>query len=294
VVAGMGKAYFDQLARENDIANSFTRLDIRAYPFRYELIEKMCAYCDVIYIFEEDYPYIEDMFISREGSTKIHGRRDKTVPISGELTPLKMSKALSLDYPDIERTAGIELPIRPPRFCDGCGHVDAYKAIKEAFLKMGIEDFRVFGDIGCYTLGYGKPYECLHTTVAMGASVGMTVGAAFAGMEPSVGVIGDSTFFHSGMQSLISMANSSVNANLIIMDNQTTAMTGQQRTIYTGDISKAVEGLGMPKEDIHTLIPLPRYHAENVDKLVSIFEHKGPDVIIFKRECVQAAKNSRK
>ena len=58
------------LQGKTDIVNSFTRLDVYAYPIKYELIEKMCAYCDVIYIFEEDYPYIEDMFISREGSTK--------------------------------------------------------------------------------------------------------------------------------------------------------------------------------------------------------------------------------
>ena len=135
-----------------------------------------------------------------------------------------MRKTLSLDYPDFDKSAGIELPMHPPRLCEGCGHADAYKAIMEVFLKIGMEDFRVFGDFGCYTLGYEKPHECLHTTtVAMGASVGMTIGAAFAGIEPSVGVIGDLTFFHSGVQSLMSMAISNVNASLIIMDNQTTA-----------------------------------------------------------------------
>jgi len=92
---------------------------------------------------------------------------------------------------------------------------------------------------------------------------------------------------------LLSMAGSKVNANLIIMDNGTTAMTGQQRTIFSQDIVKAIEGLGMPKEQIHTLIPLPKYHEENVEKLTEIFKAERPDVIIFKRECVQASKNRR-
>lgn len=293
VVSGMGRAYFDQLCRQNDTVRSFTRLDVKAYPLKHDFIERMCAYCDLVYIFEEDYPYIEDMFIARAGSTKIHGRRDKTIPISGELTPRKLRKTLNIECPELTHKVDMELPARPPRLCVGCGHIDSYKAIKETFLKLGIEDFRVFGDIGCYTLGYEKPHECLHTTVAMGASVGMTFGAALAGMSPSVGVIGDSTFFHSGIQSLLSMANSKVNANLIIMDNGTTAMTGQQRTIFDHDIPKAIEGLGMPKEQIHTLIPLPKYHEENVNKLTEIFKAERPDVIIFKRECVQAAKSRR-
>jgi indolepyruvate ferredoxin oxidoreductase alpha subunit len=293
VVAGMGRAYFDQLCRRSEVVRTFTRLDVRAYPLKYEFIERMCAYCDVIYIFEEDYPYIEDMFIARKKSARIHGRRDKTIPISGELTPAKLRKTLNVECPEVTHKVEVELPPRPPRLCIGCGHVDSFKAIKEAFLKLDIPDFRIFGDIGCYTLGYEKPHECIHSCVAMGASVGMTFGAALAGMSPSVGVIGDSTFFHSGINSLLSIASSKVNANLIIFDNGTTAMTGQQRTIFERDIVKAIEGLGMPKEQIHTLIPLPKYHEENVKKLMEVFKADRPDVIIFKRECVQASKTRR-
>ncbi|HBM15110.1 MAG TPA: indolepyruvate ferredoxin oxidoreductase [Lentisphaeria bacterium] len=293
VVAGMGRAYFDQLCRQNEVVRTFTRLDVKAYPLNHEFIEKMCAFCDVIYIFEEDYPYIEDMFIARKKSARIHGRRDKTIPISGELTPAKLRKTLNIECPEITHKIEVELPARPPRLCDGCGHADSFKAIKEAFLKMDIADFRVFGDIGCYTLGYEKPHECIHSTVAMGASVGMTFGAALAGMTPSVGVIGDSTFFHSGINSLLSYATAKVNANLIIFDNGTTGMTGQQRTIFGNDIVKAIEGLGIPKEQIHSMIPLPKYHDENVKKLMEVFKAERPDVIIFKRECVQAAKNRR-
>lgn len=290
VLSGMGRAYFDQLSIENDTVKTFTRLDVRAYPLKVDFIEKMCSFCDLIYIFEEDYPYIEDMFISRKGRTKIHGRRDKTISISGELTPAKLRKTLGIKSPEITHNVTMEMPIRPPRLCDGCGHIDAFNAIKTAFLESGINDFRVFGDIGCYTLACNKPFECIHTTVAMGASVGMALGAAMAGLTPSVGVIGDSTFFHTGINSLLSVASANVNVNIIILDNGTTAMTGQQRTIYQNDISKVVESFGLPKEQIHCLNPLPKYHTDNVNQLKQIFASERPDVIIFKRDCIHLAK----
>ena len=288
VVAGMGKAHYDQLCRENDIVRDFTRLDIQAYPIEHEVIEEMLSCCDVIYVFEEDYPYIEDQFLSRSRHTIIHGRRDRTIPISGEITPLEIRQVLRLEVPEPKGKISMNLPPRPPRLCKGCGHIDSYKVIQSAFLELGRTDYRVFGDIGCYTLGVEKPYASLHSTVEMGASIGMTLGAALSGMEPAVGVIGDSTFFHSGMPGLLSVAKCGVNANIVIMDNRITAMTGQQPTITMNRIDKVVEGIGFKKEHIHILIPLPKHHKENVEKFKEIITHNGPDVIIFKRDCVQA------
>jgi len=293
VASGMGKAHFDQLCRENERVRDFTRLDIQAYPIEHEIIEEMLAHCDVIYVFEEDYPYIEDQFLARTRQTKIHGRRDRTIPISGEITPLEIREILRIETPESKKRTKLDLPVRPPRLCEGCGHIDAYKVITAAFKEIGMEDFRVFGDIGCYTLGVESPYESLHSTVEMGASIGMTLGAALSGMEPAVGVIGDSTFFHSGMPTLVGMAKCKVNANIIIMDNRTTAMTGQQPTIAENIIPKVAEGVGFKKENILNLIPLQKYHAENVKKMVTAFKHDGPDVIIFKRDCVQALKKAR-
>ncbi len=290
VVAGMGKAHYDQLCRENEVVRDFTRLDIQAYPIEHEIIEEMLSCCDIIYVFEEDYPYIEDQFISRARHTKIHGRRDRTIPISGEITPLELREVLRLEVPEAKHSSSLELPLRPPRLCQGCGHIDAYKVIKESFLELGKSDYRVFGDIGCYTLGVEQPYSSLHSTVEMGASVGMTLGAAMSGMEPAVGVIGDSTFFHSGMPGLLSAAKCKVNANIVIMDNRITAMTGQQPTIAVDCLEKVALGLGFKEENVHTLIPLPKYHKENVKKFKEIISHNGPDVIIFKRDCVQAVR----
>ena len=288
VVAGMGKAHLDQICRVDENMMNFTRLDVHAYPIDPSIIDEMLSVCDDIYVFEEDYPYIEDLFVNRSKGTTIHGRRDRTIPISGELTPLELRQALNLDIPEMRDAVKLELPQRPPRLCPGCGHIDAYNVIKEAYHQLGQDDFRVFGDIGCYTLGVEKPYECLHATVEMGASVGMAFGAAVVGMEPSMGVIGDSTFFHSGIPALMNIAKSKVNANLVIMDNRTTAMTGQQPTIMVDSLHDIAKGVGFSAKHVHEFIPLPKYHKENVEKLVKILQHSGPDLIIFKRDCVMA------
>jgi indolepyruvate ferredoxin oxidoreductase alpha subunit len=203
---------------------------------------------------------------------------------------LELRQVLRLEVPTAKPAVKMHLPPRPPRLCPGCGHIDAYKVIRSAFLELGKKDYRVFGDIGCYTLGVEKPYESLHSTVEMGASVGMTLGAALSGMEPAVGVIGDSTFFHSGLPTLLSMVQCNVNANIVIMDNRITAMTGQQPTIVKDCLEKIAEGMGFDKERIHTFIPLPKFHKENVKKFKEIITHNGPDIIIFRRDCVQAVR----
>ena len=105
-------------------------------------------------------------------------------------------------------------------------HIDTYKALNEA-----LQDYskgRVFSDIGCYTLGALPPYEAINSCVDMGASITMAKGAADAGLTPSVAVIGDSTFTHSGITGLLDAVNDKSNIKVIILDNSTTAMTGGQ------------------------------------------------------------------
>ena len=113
---------------------------------------------------------------------------------------------------------------RPPALCQGCGHRDFYTALNQV-----LKDYptaRVFSDIGCYTLGWLAPFHAFHTCVEMGASVTMSTGAAHSGVWPSVAVIGDSTFTHSGMTGLLDAVNSNADITLCISDNLTTGMTG--------------------------------------------------------------------
>lgn len=288
IAAGMGRAYYDQVVRENPEVAKYNRFDVLAYPVDFKALSSFVNSCEEVYVFEENFPYLEDMILKLMGKTKIHGRRDNTFLIAGELTPMILRKALKLEIPESKGKARIDLVGRPPRLCDGCGHEDAYRALNQAYFNIGVTDPRVYGDIGCYTLGALPPFSTISTCVEMGASAGMALGAAYAGLTPAVGIIGDSTFFHSALPTLVAMAKSKVNVTLIVMDNRITAMTGQQPTIATDIIPDIAKAVGFKDENIHHFIPLAKNHDENVKALEAILKHDGPDLVIFKRECIQA------
>lgn len=290
VSSGMGTAYFYQLCRTYPELKKLGHLAIASYPLKVEILQEALDKFERIFVFEENYPFIEDRLIARSRPEKntILGRRDGRIPIAGELTLYGMAKALEVELPVGKNSSKIEVPQRPPRFCDGCGHIDAFNAIKEAYKMAGVEQPRSFGDIGCYTLGVMPPFEGIHACVEMGASLGMALGAALTGMGPSVGIIGDSTFFHSGLPTLVTFARSKVNANFVVMDNRITAMTGQQETVATDIIPDIAKACGLKEDQIHLLTPLPKKHQENVELLTEVFKKDRPDLIIFKRECVQA------
>ena len=123
----------------------------------------------------------------------------------------------------------------------------------------------------------------------MGASVTMAIGAADAGLHPSVAVIGDSTFTHSGMTGLLDAVIKKSAITVIISDNSTTGMTGGQVSHATGRLKQICEGLGVEPEHIRTIIPLRKNHEENVGIMREEFDYRGVSVIISERECIQTA-----
>jgi indolepyruvate ferredoxin oxidoreductase alpha subunit len=147
----------------------------------------------------------------------------------------------------------------------------------------------VFSDIGCYTLGALDPFDAINTCVDMGASITMAKGAADAGLLPSVAVIGDSTFAHSGITGLIDCVKDKSQVMIMILDNETTAMTGGQDSSAFGRIEDICLGVGVRKEHIFVLNPSPRCHQENIAILKQELEYKGVSVIIPRRECIQTA-----
>jgi indolepyruvate ferredoxin oxidoreductase alpha subunit len=120
------------------------------------------------------------------------------------------------------------------------------------------------------------------------------VGAADGGLRPSVAVIGDSTFTHSGMTGLLDAVMKNSPVTVIISDNSATAMTGGQKSHATGRLQKICEGLGVGKEHIRTITPLKKNHEENVRIMQEEFEYDGVSVIISARECIQTASKRRK
>ena len=287
VVAGMGRAYFEQLVLEHPDLNQLPRLDITAYPVDSQLETTFLAQVDEVFVFEEDYPILEER-LGLRGTAKVHGRLDGSIPRTGELTPRLLKTALGLTTAEGKAAIALDLPIRAPRFCDGCGHVDAYEAMQEALRNLGVPDARVFGDIGCYTLAAQEPMSAIHAVVEMGASISMAVGAAMAGQTPSVAVIGDSTFGHSGLPALLTAADSGVNVTVMILDNRVVGMTGQQPSQALDQVERMVLGMGIPKAQVQVLTPLPKQHDANVKAMEAALQHPGPSVVVFRRECIQS------
>lgn len=270
----------------------YTVVKVSQYPAPVNAIAQLFDSCQKVLILEEGFPFLEEQLkgILPNGPAVL-GRLDGTLPRDGELNPNLVAVALGKPLPRLLPIPSIMVN-RPPALCKGCGHIDMYQALNEALATMGAG--KVFGDIGCYTLGALPPFNSLHTCVDMGASVTMAKGAADAGVHPSVGVIGDSTFTHSGMTGLLDCVLEKTPVTLIIADNATAAMTGGQHSSAAGILENICLGLGVEREHIKVLRPLPKFLDENREMLANELNYKGVSVVIFQRECVQvAARRSR-
>jgi len=270
----------------------FPVLKIGQYPLPVKQIQKLTDACDEIMVLEDGYPVIEGQLKGLLGKgLKVRGRLDGSLPRNGELNPDIVGKALGnetkthFSIPEIVTN-------RPPALCNGCGHRDLYEVLN--IVLKSYENPKVFGDIGCYTLGALPPFRAIDTCIDMGAAITMAKGAADAGTHPSVAIIGDSTFTHSGMTGLLDCVNENSNLTIIILDNETTGMTGGQDSAGTGRIESICEGIGVPKEHIRTVVPLKRNHEKMADIIREEIEYQGVSVVIPRRECIQTVKKAKK
>jgi len=260
-------------------------LKISQYPLPVGLITKLVDECESVLVVEDGYPFIEEQLrglLNR--CLKVKGRLDGLLPRRGELNPNLVAIGLGIKDIQGDKVPDIVVP-RPPVLCVGCPHIDTYNALNEALKphEMG----RVFSDIGCYTLGALPPYNAITSCVDMGASITMAKGAADAGLYPSVAVIGDSTFTHSGITSLLDCAVENTNVTVMILDNLTTGMTGGQDSHATNRLESICLGLGIEKEHIRIMKPLKNQHDINVQIIKEELAYKGVSVLIPTRECIQ-------
>ena len=260
-------------------------LKISRYPLPKALVRRMTAECESVLVVEEGQPVVEEMLRGvMPGDAVIKGRMTGELPRTGELSPDCVAVALGLKpeqgYEKCDDVVG-----RPPALCKGCGHRDMYSALNEVLREY--PNARVFGDIGCYTLGFLSPFHAIHSCVDMGASITMAKGAADAGQWPAVAVIGDSTFTHSGMTGLLDAVNENANITVIISDNLTTAMTGGQDSAGTNKFEAICRGLGVDDAHLRVVVPLPKNMPEITAVIREEIEYKGVSVIIPRRECLQ-------
>ncbi len=280
ITAGMPYNY----AKEVFPDYSYLKLGM-VYPLPEKMIRDFASQVKKIYVIEELDPFLEDQI--KAMGIQVVGK--EIFPYTNEFDPgvirVSIDKSTSPNVSPYKES----LAPRPPNLCPGCPHRGLFYALKK-------HKVYVHGDIGCYTLSYMKPLEGLHSCICMGASIGMAHGMSKAlkekGKGKVVGVIGDSTFLHSGMTPLLDMVYNKSDALIIILDNSTTAMTGMQEHPGTGytlmgketkkvNLIDLVSSIGI--ENIKVVDPINQEETRNAIK--EGLAQSGPSVIIAQRPC---------
>ena len=280
ITAGMPYNY----AKEIFPDYSYLKLGM-VYPLPEKMIRDFASQVKKIYVIEELDPFLEDQI--KAMGIQVIGK--EIFPYTNEFDPGVIRVSIDRNTSPNMSPYKESLAPRPPNLCPGCPHRGLFYALKK-------HKVYVHGDIGCYTLSYMKPLEGLHSCICMGASIGMAHGMSKAlkekGKGKVVGVIGDSTFLHSGMTPLLDMAYNQSDALIIILDNSTTAMTGMQEhpgTGYTlmGKETKKVKLIDLVSsigiENIKVVDPINQEETRNAIK--EGLAQSGPSVIIAQRPC---------
>jgi len=260
-----------------------------SYPLPTRLIRDFAAQVDQLVVVEELDPCLEEE-IRLMG---IPCRGKDIFPLCYEFDPLVLQESASraglpvdLVPSQIELIDMPPLPARPPTLCPGCPHRPVFTVLR----KLGLP---VNGDIGCYTLGLLPPLGALHTCGCMGAGIGVAHGADKAGDdERHVAVIGDSTFFHTGMPALLNVSYNHGNTIVNIMDNRSTAMTGHQGNPGTGQTLQGNETRKVGFEALaralgfeHVVTVDPYRYADLERAFADAVASDAPSVIITRRAC---------
>ncbi|MFA7269772.1 MAG: thiamine pyrophosphate-dependent enzyme [Sterolibacterium sp.] len=266
-----------------------------SYPWPLEKARQLAGMVDHLVVVEETEPLLE-IELNAVGIVA-HGK--DALPRIGELAPEVLKPAVDRllakeSAPPAAQSAQAPVFPRPPTLCASCPHMGAYYVLSQ------LRNLTISGDIGCYTLGAGHPWNSLDSTICMGASMGVALGLDKGRSESDrnkriVAVIGDSTFMHMGMQGLLDMTYNRGNITVLLLDNGAVGMTGGQNSPANGrdihnqaapriSFPKLVEALGVKPERIHMVDP---YELPTLFKLLRE-ETKIDDVsvIITNRPCV--------
>lgn len=255
------------------------------YPLPEKLIIDFAAKVDKVVVLEELDPVIENH--CKQLGISVVGK--DTFPICGEFSQNLVRQCMKMEVPEVLHMED-EIPGRPPVMCAGCPHRGVFYALKK-------NQCMVYGDIGCYTLGAVAPLNAMDLNVCMGASCsglhGFNKAMGEEGEKHSVGVIGDSTFIHSGITGITDIAYNMSNSTIIILDNSITGMTGHQQNPTTG---KNLRGEPAGKVDLealcralgfHRVTVIDPYNLEEVDRVLKEeLEAREPSIIISRRPCV--------
>lgn len=269
---------------------SYLKLGL-TYPLPRKLITDFASRYDTLYVIEENDPYLETA-VRALGFTTCIGK--EKITIQGELNAEIIRESLLGTSRPALPTVEADAPARPPVLCAGCPHRGFFYAISRQLDKIV-----PVGDIGCYALGVNAPLNGFDFSICMGAGLSSVMGLAKAleqqgDSRKALGMVGDSTFFHSGLNSLIDVISTEANVIACVLDNSITAMTGHQPNAGTPqnimgqpspviDLVAVIKALGVPESHLRVVDPL------DLDAMTAALKDgaavKGPFVIVTKRPC---------
>lgn len=293
----------------NEVMDSLTMNEVHAdvlklgttNPLPSSMIPSFMSSHDKIIVVEELDDFLERQIRAmaqlKEIKVKIHGKMDGYFPYSHEFNPDIVSSGLSrimgFQFEVSESLIDLNgLPKRSPVLCPGCPHRATFFAVKRAVRMANLGDFIYSSDIGCYSLGTYPPINIADSMLSMGASIGVATGFSKSTKQHIVAFIGDSTFFHSGIPALIDAVRNRSVMTLIVLDNRTTAMTGQQPNpglpvdgVGDSAFEESIEGIirAVGVSNITTVDPYDL--KSTLIAVSSALRSGGISVVIARREC---------
>jgi len=280
ITAGMPYNYAKDVFPEY----SYLKLGM-VHPLPVKLIRDFASKVKKVYVVEELDPFIEEQL--KAWGLNVTGK--EIFPYTNEFDPGIVKRAIGGYSDKLIDLSQLTIPPRPPNLCPGCPH-------RGLFYVLGKLKAFVTGDIGCYTLSFMKPLEGLDSCICMGASIGMAHGMSKALKDKDkgkvIGVIGDSTFIHSGITPLLNMVYNKSNAVIVICDNRTTAMTGMQEHPATGftlqreetkSLNFTVLASALGVDSVRVIDPYDIKNTRTVMK--EELSKDGPSVVISRRAC---------
>jgi indolepyruvate ferredoxin oxidoreductase, alpha subunit len=257
-------------------------------PLPTALIKRFSDSVKRLYVIEELDPFLDEQIRAMGVTVQDYGIKLNI----GELNPFRLRQLRAEIYgeqaPSLATKGVAEgLPARPPVLCAGCGHRSIFYALQR--LKV-----TVTGDIGCYSLGAFKPLDAMDSIICMGASIGNAFGFEKAGHDGKiVAIIGDSTFFHSGITGLLNIVYNRGISTVIVLDNRTTAMTGHQDHPGTGRTLMGAETKEISVEQVARGVGVERVRVIDCYDLAEVeivlkeeMDSPEPSVIVAKRPCI--------
>ncbi len=307
---GVSYLYVVDAIRELKIEDTVKTIRVGfSNPMPKKTIQNFLKGCKKVLVVEEGEPYMEETvkaFAQEAGLTlPIKGKGENLFSRLYEFDPVMVKQVISEDF-DVPYTptAAIdfsdvpELPQRPPSLCPGCSHRATFYVVKKAAEFM---DFMCTTDIGCYTLGFFPPLSMGDFLICMGASIGTGCGFSKVTGKKVISIIGDSTFFHSGIPGLINAVFNNHNFTLVILDNGTTAMTGHQphpgvdmkQLNLDGYRQVSIEEIVKAAGVSHVSLIKPFKVKKSIAVVREALEYQGISVIIAQEKCILYAKSLR-